>query len=327
MKRTALIAVFVMGLGTSHVAAAACQLATIAEWQLRPNHSLPVVDGAINGQRVGVLLDTGAYMSFVRQSSATQLALRSAPQIAPSQNYGIMGASPVDGVYIDELRIGNAVRKDWIARVAGEQQLSEDVAVVLGYEFFTQLDIEFDLAHNVVRLFQAKGCDNASLAYWSKEALEVPLERGRRTQFTVAVNGRRLAAELDSGATTNILSMEGAVILGVTPETPGVSAGSCIGARGKDGVSSWVAKFESFAIGGEVIRNPTIRFADLWKRMVYSHTSSSLPQRIPGLPDILLGVDFLRTHRVYVAHSQDKLYFSYTGGTVFPARTGKPCNS
>jgi hypothetical protein len=32
---------------------------------------------------------------------------------------------------------------------------------------------------------------------------------------------------------------------------------------------------------------------------------------------MLLGADFLRAHRVLVAHSQRKLYFTYTGGPVF----------
>jgi hypothetical protein len=32
---------------------------------------------------------------------------------------------------------------------------------------------------------------------------------------------------------------------------------------------------------------------------------------------MLLGADFLRSHRVLVAHSQRKIYFTYTGGPVF----------
>jgi hypothetical protein len=31
-----------------------------------------------------------------------------------------------------------------------------------------------------------------------------------------------------------------------------------------------------------------------------------------------LGADFLRSHRVLVAHSQRKMYFTYAGGPVFP---------
>ena len=32
---------------------------------------------------------------------------------------------------------------------------------------------------------------------------------------------------------------------------------------------------------------------------------------------MLLGADFLRAHRLLVAHSQRKIYFTYAGGTVF----------
>jgi hypothetical protein len=35
------------------------------------------------------------------------------------------------------------------------------------------------------------------------------------------------------------------------------------------------------------------------------------------MPDMLLGADFLRSHRVLLAMSQRRLYFSYVGGRVF----------
>ena len=37
-------------------------------------------------------------------------------------------------------------------------------------------------------------------------------------------------------------------------------------------------------------------------------------------PSMLLGADFLRSHRVLVSHSQRKLYFTYLGGPVFQSR-------
>ncbi|MEA1674201.1 hypothetical protein [Nitrospirillum sp. BR 11163] len=35
------------------------------------------------------------------------------------------------------------------------------------------------------------------------------------------------------------------------------------------------------------------------------------------MPDMLLGLDFLRAHRMFVAHSQHRIYFTYVGGPVF----------
>ena len=41
------------------------------------------------------------------------------------------------------------------------------------------------------------------------------------------------------------------------------------------------------------------------------------------MPTMLLGADFLRAHRVLVAHSQRKMYFTYEGGPVFQPRAAE----
>src|SRR5205823_12094090 len=78
----------------------------------------------------------------------------------------------------------------------------------------------------------------------------------------------------------------------------------------------------------ELIRNPDIRFTSL--EITGSETGSRLATQ-RELREMLLGLDFLRAHRVYVAHSQGRLYFTYAGGSVFsdpppqpPTPTAKP---
>ena len=124
-----------------------------------------------------------------------------------------------------------------------------------------------------------------------------------------------MLALLDTGAAASALSMSEAARLGVTTKTSGAAAAGCSVGIGRKPVDYWSGAFESFAIGNEVIRNPTLRFAD-----VLSNTGP-----FANVPRMVLGVDFLRTHRVYVAHSQRKLYFTYTGGTVFPVDAAKGC--
>src|SRR5258706_9275515 len=66
VKRCMLAAAAAIGLALAGGAAAAeskCRMARIAEWPLRAEYYRPVVDGAINGQKIGILLDTGAGMS------------------------------------------------------------------------------------------------------------------------------------------------------------------------------------------------------------------------------------------------------------------------
>jgi clan AA aspartic protease (TIGR02281 family) len=302
-----------------------CKVARIAEWPLRTGYYRPAFDGAINGQKIGILIDTGADVSLVQRSAATRLGLTR--YRARGRFFGIGGETYAETVHIDEFRIGEGVRKNWQVLVAGEGSFSDDVAVLLGDDFFQQVDLEFDLAHNAVRLYETRDCDGVSLAYWATEpAGEVPIEAGSSIRLTVAINGKPVRAQLDSGVGYSMLSKADAARLGVTPESPGVVAAGCVRGLGEKQTDSWFGQFESFAIGNETIRNPRIRFADMWQHVTYTKTGSRLPSPVAGLPDLLLGADFLRAHRVLVARSQRKMYFTYAGGTVFPSVPSKSCN-
>ena len=152
-----------------------CQLVKITEWSVRKDHYRPVVDGSINGQKIGVLLDTGAFQTAILRPAAERLGLRRV-MLDGQRVYGIGGETRAEAAYVDELNIAGSVRKDWPALVVGEHGFSGDVALLLGHEFFEQLDVEFDLAQRVVRLFQPRNCERAWLGYWSSNASMVPLE-------------------------------------------------------------------------------------------------------------------------------------------------------
>ena len=330
MKRCILVAAAAaIGLALVGGAAAAeskCKLARIAEWPLRAEYYRPVVAGAINGQKIGILLDTGAGMSLFLRSAAAKMGLTRYE--APGYRaFAIGGETRAETVHIDEFRVGQSVRKNWQVLVAGERSFSDDIAFLLGDDFFELVDVEFDLAHNAVRLYQTEDCRGVSLAYWATEpAGEAPIEAGSKIWLTVVINGKPVRAQLDSGAGNSLLSKANAARVGVTPEFPGTVAAGCVRGLGERQVDSWVGQFESFAIGNERIRNPRIRFADLWQHTTYVETGSRLPNRMAGQPDMLLGSDFLRAHRVLVARSQRKMYFTYAGGTVFLGAPSKGCN-
>jgi tetratricopeptide (TPR) repeat protein len=82
-------------------------------------------------------------------------------------------------------------------------------------------------------------------------------------------------------------------------------------------VETWTVPVEGFAIGDEQIKNTRLMVGKLDL----------------GDIDMILGADFFLSHRLYVARSQNKLYFSYNGGGVFrldaPPRIegGQPASS
>jgi hypothetical protein len=221
-------------------------------------------------------------------------------------------------------------QRDFRILVAGEHDFGADVAVVLGEDFFRRFDVEFDLPHGAVRLFKTRDCQSASsLAYWAREgvgtiAIEPIFDAQPAIELTVTVNGRAVPAELDSGAWQSVLTKSEAEKLGVGPGSPGVVTGGCGRGMGRALLESWSGPFESLAIGNEVIRNPTLHFADLWRKVAYTEPGSLVPvSRVH--PRMLLGADFLRSHRVLIAHSQARMYFTYESGTVFPAGQAVGC--
>ena len=296
-----------------------CKLVKIAEWTLRPGRPWPVADGAVNERDVGVLIDTGAMRTLLTRATAIAFGLARAPA-AGIGVIGIGGTSDAETALVRKFKLGEAVRFDWQMLVAGDRPIG-DIGIVLGSDFLHNVDVEFDLAHDTIRLFQAKDCRGASLAYWATEgAGQVPLEASDPARaeivFAVRINGHPLRAKLDSGSFASLIMESSATSLGAAT---GVVAGGCIGGAGRNSIDTWLAEFETFEIGDEIIRNPRIRFADILKFRNYTFAI--------GEPDMLLGADFLRAHRVLIAHSQRKMYFTYAGGPVFPAQPGRPCDA
>ena len=141
-RRAFLAAAAAIGLAMASSTAAQtqkCKLALVAEWPLRAEQYRPVVDGEINGRKIGILLDTGAQMSLVRRSATTKLGL-TRYEVEGYRAFGVGGETHAEYVHIDEFRIGKAVRKNWRALVAGEHDFGDEIAVFLGDEVVCRQD-------------------------------------------------------------------------------------------------------------------------------------------------------------------------------------------
>ncbi len=163
-------------LTTGPAAASNCKMLQIADWPVRPGRGVPIVDGAINGQKIGVMLDTGSSTSLIVRAAAERLGL-SRQETRGLRVFGIGGETQAQATIVDEFRIGEVTRKNLRFMVAGERDLGKYLDVILGEDFLDQLDVEFDLGHNSVKLFQPTDCEGVSLAYWATQgASEVAME-------------------------------------------------------------------------------------------------------------------------------------------------------
>jgi predicted aspartyl protease len=304
-----------------------CKPVPVAEWAVRLDRNEVLTDGTLDGEPISVKIDTGSMRTLAFRSTAQRLRLT--PRRTRDRVFAIGGEAEIDVAVISELRIGDLVRPGKQLVVAADRDRGDAVDLILGHDFLHRYDVEFDLPHGAVRLFKSGTCATGSPVYWTsyrpREVEIEPVDDVRpQIVLPVRVNDRQLLALLDSGAATTLLSKNDAAAAGVTPETPGVIAVGSVSGLGRKSMTAWVAPFDTIGIGNEVIKGSLLLFTDLYQATTYVPKDSRVPKKVDNRELMLIGVDFLRAHRMLIAHDQRRIYFTYTGGPPFQAPDGGP---
>ncbi len=288
--------------------AGSCRLGKIAEFPITMTNLRPLMTAKINDTDAHFLVDSGAFYSMISPASAAELKLPTRP--APFGFYitGIGGGTANASIAkVKVFTIAGVPLHDVDFLVGGSEAGAGSIGL-LGQNVLHIADVEYDLGQGVIRLMKAEDCSKAVLAYWvgaSTPYSVIDIERTTPqkpyTTGSASINGHEVRVLFDSGAGVSILSLRAAARVGVKPDSPGVVFAGSTHGIGKKIIPSYIAPFSSFKIGEEEIRNTRLRIADI-----------DLPYA-----DMLIGPDFFLSHRIYVANSQHKLYFSYNGGPVF----------
>jgi tetratricopeptide (TPR) repeat protein len=302
-------------------AAGKCTLGKVAEFPITMNGPRAQTTAKINGHDVLLTVDSGAFYSMISSASAAALGLKLSPLPMGFTVRG-MGGGRADVMYsnIKTLTLAGADLHN-ISFLVGGSEIGAGSVGLLGRNILHLADVEYDLARGFIRLFEPKDCAQTPLSYWassySETAVVIRSDFPQTTSgslipqnkapwmytniSTVWVNGKEYHALLDTGSPVSFLSLSGAAKAGITPDSPGVVyAGESFGV-GKTTFRSYIARFDSFKIGQEEVKNAKLRIGDI---------------ELSGI-DMILGADFALSHRIYMANSQHKMYFTYNGGSVF----------
>jgi predicted aspartyl protease len=298
------------GLFAGTNAAAECKLLKIGELPATVRGNQLLVPATVNGQKFMMLADTGAGITMLDDSvaKAAQLSTQNAHGV---RMIGVGGEMRVEWAMMNDLTIGDVkfpARRFLVNKSGGGARSS-----LLGYDFFSLFDVEIDAKNGKIILFKTEDCRETNMAYWAPDRADmVELISKGTPEIRVRVDGQALTAALDSGAGSTVVTARIAKFMGVEA-TPDAQKRAGYGGDGRK-VEGVLHKFTSFAIGDEEIKNPTLTVLDAMKT---SFTSSD--SRLGSNPnaDMLLGFDFLRTHRVFISNTDKKLYFTYEGGAVF----------
>jgi predicted aspartyl protease len=280
------------------------------------------VKGHINGKPMLALVDTGAFNSLVWRGAADEYELPVRPLRGVLVS-GVGGTREAQATSIKELRLGSSSRRNINVLMTGSNRPlgRQNVAMIIGQDILSHADVEFDLGKGVIRFLKPVGCGpNDSLAYWGGAFAEAPIERVTpdtpHVITTAQVNGRTVRAMLDTGAWTTVLSEHSARQAGVKESqlTESVRT-SGVGSRS---VATYLGTFDRLTIGNQTINKPKLRVSDLWKHSRRTQTGSRLSSAADSDdPDLIIGADFFRSHRVLISYSQRRIYFTHQGGAIF----------
>jgi tetratricopeptide (TPR) repeat protein len=305
----ALLASTILAAAAAH--AEPCQIARTPDIPVTMSELRPLVRAQINGEDAWLVADSGAFFSTLTPAAAEQFHL-------PHQ--ALPGLLYVEGVGGRESARVVRVRKFNLAGLGHTWEDAEFVVAgsgfgrqavgLLGQNVFHIMDVEYDLANGVIRLVKPKGdCKRTVLAYWAAVAqkpysvidIEPADVKQPHTKSVAYLNGVKIRVMFDSGAAQSLLTLGAAKRAGITATSPGVTDGGDSYGLGHKVTRTWITRFSTFKIGDEEIQHAQLRFGDV---------------DLFGA-DMLIGADFFLSHRIYVASSQNRLYFTYNGGPVF----------
>ncbi len=284
-----------------------CKLEKVAELPVTMAGLRPTVTATINGVEARFLVDSGAFFSSLTSASAAKYGLALSPAPFNLRVRGVGGGDAEVSVATAKNFVFADTPHHHVDFLVLDRIGGGDIAGVIGQNLLGTLDVEYDLANGVIRLFQTEGCGGAMLAYWVKDQQPysvIDIERttplAPNAKAHASLNGAGIIVTFDTGSPRSIVAKGAAARAGVRPEGS-VEVGYTSGIAKRSFLRTWRGTFASFKIGDEEIKNTPLLFGDL-----------DLEDA-----DMLIGADFFLSHHLYVAASQHKLYFTYNGGPVF----------
>lgn len=296
------------------MAEAACKVSRIAELPITMQGMRAIVDTTINGKPAPFILDSGAFFSTIPPAVAKALNLREEPAPPGFHLNGVGGSTSASVVRVDHFGLAGVDLRN-IQFVSGGSDIGE--TGLLGQNILGLADVEYDLPGGAVRLFRSEGCGKASLAYWAgdKPYFEVAIEpkdvAGNHTAATLELDGAKIRAFFDTGAAGTVVSLRAAARAGVRPGDPGVEKAGWEMGVGHHVTQGWIGTFKLLKIGNEELHNVRLQIADLGALDV----------------DMLLGADYLVSHRLFVSNALHRVFFTYTGGKLFQQGARVAANS
>ncbi len=266
----------------------------------------PIVVASVNGHDLRVLLDTGVKRSFLLRAAARETDV---PVVDQTYDFGGLGGRIAPQIaHLGEMKIGGLTLHGDVL-VADRFPLLRDTeaTMIVGEDLLSRTDIEFDLTHGRIAFLMPKDCGDATLVDWAGKGAVLAMQpinpRSPEIQLVATVNGKEVQAVLDSGTIVSALTETAARRVGVDGDKQGPE----IAGVGPRLVSTSLAEPARLGLSHDLVDSLPLAVGNLFRGATQAAVGSRFAD--DGIAtELLLGIDFLRTHRVLVAHSQGRIY-------------------
>jgi predicted aspartyl protease len=281
--------------GFANLAAAAdCRPVRLVELPVTPLGNIPTVTLRVDGAPANFLFDTGAERTVLTADAAKRLRLKAHYEYA-RQMHSLGGAMASGDARLASLGSGGLAMTDFrvlVGPVSLPPVAGKPLDGLLGADFFTGFEIDLDLERHRIILYEPPPCP-ITAPDWNAPYATITANKSLhdRLFFPVVLDGRPLAALIDTGAQLTTLDAESAAaIVGGTALAR--DPVTILRGAAAEMVRSRSHRFAQLKIDGEVLRDQTIAVTNL------------------GLQDadLVLGADFLHWQRVWLSYRSHLIF-------------------
>jgi predicted aspartyl protease len=275
-----------------------CGFSSRSELLLPATERFPTLPTRIDGTPAWLVIDTGSVETVLSFATAARAHLT--PDFAhPVRATGIGGAGTYPTARVSRLLLGTVPVRP------GRVILMPQVPVAdgnVGMDILGRVDLDLDLPARRIVFWRGQLCAGTGPP-WQVAASEVPTvavtapgqaggARPRHLLLRVRIDGHEALALLDTGAGHSLVRQAFVARLGVSAQALAASPEVRLAGLSADAARGRLWRFRSLTVGAVVVRGPTMLVAHL-----------------PGAPfDVLLGIDFLATHRVWLSYGARRVF-------------------
>jgi hypothetical protein len=273
-----------------------------------------MVMAVIDENPVALRVATGAGLSSLTKRAVRELNLvtaRSRIRLTDGAGQSENLEARLPSLMLDNLKLGETIFMVLPGQDGASEPQMDVYGGIFGSEMLAVVDFDFDFAANKINLFSQDHCIGNVVYWWAPAVAAIPMVLNDAGHITLRVelDGRRLNAMLDTGASATFLNLDLARrTFRVDLDAPDVErAGEVTGGYS---ANVYRRRFKTLAFGNVTLANPMITmFPDMMTGMTSNAPrTGSLIRDDRGLPDIILGMDTLSQLHVYVASGERRLY-------------------